>query len=106
MAKLPRIVDFQKIPKMWRNVHTKGIVSAADILFTPSMQRVLAVGGGVGLITGGGYEERFKPAAGLVVRYQLERLSATVRVFPKPPPSNNPRIHRSALTALEFSWRL
>jgi uncharacterized protein len=27
---------------MWRHIHTKGIVSAADFLFTPSMQRVLA----------------------------------------------------------------
>jgi hypothetical protein len=35
-------VDFQKIPEMWRYVHIKGIVSAADILFTPSVQRVLA----------------------------------------------------------------
>lgn len=74
--------------------------------WTPWWFGSLAVGGGVGLITGGGYEERVKPAAGLVVRYQLERLSATVRVFPKPPPGNNPRVHRSALTALEFSWRL
>ena len=31
-----------KIPKMWSYVHTRGIVSAADILFTPSVQRVLA----------------------------------------------------------------
>jgi uncharacterized protein len=31
-----------KIPKMWSCVHIRGIVSAADILFTPSVQRVLA----------------------------------------------------------------
>lgn len=35
-------MDFQKIPKMWRQLHKTGILSAADFLFTPSVQRVLA----------------------------------------------------------------
>lgn len=66
----------------------------------------LAVGGGIGLIGGGGYEATIKPAAGLIVRYSAGRMSAAVRVFPKPPPGGSPHVHRSALTTLEFGWRL
>lgn len=66
----------------------------------------LTVGAGFGVITGGGYEEKYTPAAALVLRYSVERCSATVRFFPKPPPGYNPNIHRTAVTALEFSWRL
>jgi hypothetical protein len=58
--------------------------------WTPWRFDSLVIGGGVGLITGGGYEDSVKPAAELVVRYQLERLSATIRVFPKPPPRQQP----------------
>jgi hypothetical protein len=54
----------------------------------------------------GGYRERFKPVAGLYGQWQHERWGAALRVFPKPLPGRDPEQHRSAVTALELSWRL
>ena len=63
----------------------------------------------VGLSAGavvGGYQERFKPAVGLYGQWQHVRWGAALRIFPKPPLGRYPELHRSAVTALELSWRL
>lgn len=54
----------------------------------------------------GGYQERIKPAVGLYAQWQHLRWGAALRVLPKPPSSRHPELHRSAVTALELSWRL
>lgn len=64
-----------------------------------------SLGGSVGLVAGG-YDTSVKAAAGLFARHEFGGISGTLRVFPKPPPSKTPGLHRTALAAVELSWQL
>lgn len=62
--------------------------------------------GGFAGVVAGGYEASVKAAAGLFARFEFRGISGTLRLFPKPPPSKGSTVHRTALTALEFSWHV